>query len=88
MLSPGSQQCQKPLQHLGGSLGTAQLRLEEGEGQVAVSVAAAAAAAAEAARLDGVALEETAGIHTSRQSGSFQKATSFTSAKFEKKLKT
>ena len=69
-------------------MGTAQLRLEEGEGQVAVSVAVVAAAAAEAARLDGVALEETAGIHTSRQSGSFQKATSFTSAKFEKKLKT
>ena len=88
MWSPGSRQCQKLLQHLVGSLGTAQLRLEEGEGQVVVSGVAVAAAAAEAARLDGAALEETAGIHTSRQSGSLQKATSFTSANFEKKLKT
>ena len=54
----------------------------------AVSVAAVATAAAEAARLDGATLEETAGIRTSRQSRSLQKATSFNSAKFEKKLKT
>ena len=50
---------------------TAQHRQEEGEGQVVVLGAAVAAAA----RLDGVALEETAGTHTSRRSKSFQEAT-------------
>ena len=42
-------------------------RQEEEEGQVAVLGAVAAAAAAEAARLDGAALEETAGTNTKEQ---------------------
>ena len=78
MWSPGSRQCQKLLRHQGGSLGTAPHRQEEKEGQVAVLGAAVAAAAAEAARLDGAALEETAGTHTKRLSKS-------NFAQFEKK---
>ena len=50
---------------------TAQHRQEEGEGLVVVL---GAAVAAEAARLDGGALEATAGTHTSRRSKSFQEA--------------
>ena len=83
MWSPGSRQCQKLLQHLVGSLGTVQPRPEEGEGQVVVSGVAVAAAAAEAARLDGEALEETAGTLTSQRPRSLQKVSSFNSAQSE-----
>ena len=68
--SPESRQCQK--QHPGGSLGIAPQRQEEEEGQVAVLGVAVAAAAVEAARLDGAALEETAGTHTKQRIQSFQ----------------
>ena len=66
MWSPGSRPCQKLRRHPGSSWGTARHHQEEEEGHVAVLVAAVAAADAEVARLDGAALEETAGTRTKR----------------------